>query len=67
MKNFGIFIILLGLGLLIFTTFTSFVKEKSAGIGKTEIVRDLPQEFDWYPLVGIGVMGVGAIVLRKSS
>jgi hypothetical protein len=66
MKRIGIFIILLGIGLIIFTTFTSFTKEKLVDIENTKINKNIPQKFRWYPMLGIGIIGIGALVLHKS-
>jgi len=67
MKITGILILLLGLGLTIFTAFTIFTKEKVVDIGKIEITRDKPHHLNWSPLIGIAVMGVGGAVLWWSS
>jgi hypothetical protein len=67
MKKLGIAIILIGLGLTIFTVFTVFTKEKVVAIGNVEITRDKPHRLNWSPLIGIAVMGVGGIVFWQSS
>jgi hypothetical protein len=67
MKYTGIAILLIGLGLTIFTVFTVFTKEKVVDIGKLEISRDKPHHLDWSPLIGIAVMGIGGVVLWRSS
>jgi hypothetical protein len=67
MKYAGILIIIVGLGLTIFTAFTFFTKEKVVDIGKLEITRDKPHHLNWSPLIGIAVMGIGGLVLWQSS
>jgi hypothetical protein len=67
MKKLGILIIILGLGLTIFTAFTLFTKEKVVDIGKIEITRNKPHRLSWSPLIGIAVMGVGGLVVWQSS
>ena len=42
MKRTSILIILLDIGLIIFTTFTSFIKEKVAELGNTKIIKHIP-------------------------
>jgi hypothetical protein len=66
MKKAGIFIIILGLGLTIFTAITFFTREKVAEIGTVEITRNEPHHLNWSPLIGIAVMGIGGIVLWQS-
>ena len=66
MKTAGIIIIMLGLGLTIFSAFTFFTKEKVVDIGKLEITRDKPHHLSWSPLIGIAVMGAGGLVLWQS-
>jgi hypothetical protein len=67
MKIAGIIIILIGLVLTIFTATTFFTKEKIVDIGKIEITRNKPHHFNWSPLVGIAIMGIGGVVLWKSN
>ncbi len=67
MKKLGITVILIGLGLTIFTVFTVFTKEKVVAVGNVEITRDKPHRLNWSPLIGIAVMGVGGIVFWQSS
>ncbi len=67
MKKLGIIILLLGLGLTIFTTVTYFTKEKVVDIGKVEITRNKPHRLNWSPLIGIAVMGIGGIILWQAS
>jgi hypothetical protein len=67
MKKLAIIILLLGLGLTIFTTVTYFTKEKVVDIGKVEITRNKPHRLKWSPLIGIAVMGIGGIVLWQAS
>jgi len=66
MKNISIFIMLLGLGLTIFTAFTFFTREKVVDFGGIEISKEKPHDLNWSPLVGIAVMGVGAVVFVLS-
>jgi hypothetical protein len=67
MKKVGIIILLIGLGLTIFTTLTVFTKEKIVDIGKVEITRNKPHRVKWSPLIGIAIMGIGGIVLWQAS
>lgn len=67
MKIAGILLIVIGLGLTVFTAFTFFTKEKVVDLGTVEISRNKPHKLDWSPLIGIAVMGVGGIVLWQSN
>jgi len=67
MKKIGIIILLLGLGLTIFTAVTYFTKEKVVDIGKVEITRNKPHHLKWSPLIGIAIMGIGGIVLWQAT
>ncbi|MDP1622639.1 MAG: hypothetical protein Q8M08_09920 [Bacteroidales bacterium] len=67
MKKTGIIIILIGLGLTIFTAFTFFTREKVVDLGAIEITRDKPHNLNWSPLVGIAVMAVGGAFLWQGS
>jgi len=66
MKTTGLIIMLLGLGLTIFTAFTFFTKEKVVDLGSVEITQNKPHHVNWSPLIGIAVMGIGGIVLWQS-
>jgi hypothetical protein len=68
MKKIGIIIIVIGLGLTIFTAFTFFTREKVVDIGKIQITRDEPHHLNWSPLAGIAVMVIGGgMVFWQSS
>jgi hypothetical protein len=67
MKIAGIVIILIGLGLTIFTAVTYFTKEKVVDIGQLEISKEKPRYLNWSPVVGIVVMGVGGVLLWQGS
>jgi hypothetical protein len=67
MKKAGILIIILGLGLTIFTAFTFFTREKVAVIGTVEITRNKPHSLNWNPLIGVAVIGLGGAVLLMSN
>lgn len=67
MKKTGIFIIILGLVLTIFTTVTYFSRERVAKIGDVNITANKRHHLTWSPLVGIVIMGVGGVVLLVSS
>ena len=67
MKSTGTILILLGLGLTIFTGFKFFTKEKVVDLGAVEIVRDKPDHLHWPPALGIFIMGIGSVVLWRAS
>ena len=62
MKKAGIFIMILGLALTIFTAITFFTREKVVDIGDIKITARKPHHFSWSPIIGIAVIGVGGIV-----
>ncbi len=67
MKKAGIVIIILGLILTIFTTVTFFTRERVAKIGDVSITANKRHHFDWSPLTGIAVMGLGGVILLMSA
>jgi hypothetical protein len=67
MKISGIVLIVIGLGLTIFTAFTFFTKEKVVDLGAVEISRNKAHNLDWSPLIGIAIIGVGGTVLWQSN
>jgi divalent metal cation (Fe/Co/Zn/Cd) transporter len=66
MKKAGIFIIILGLALTIFSAVTFFTREKVVDIGSLKITANKAHHFSWSPLIGIAIMGVGGVVVLMS-
>ena len=67
MKATGIVLLIIGLLLTIFTSFKFFTKEEVVDVGKIEITADKGHSVGWSPLIGIGVMVIGGIVLWSGS
>jgi hypothetical protein len=67
MKKAAIAIIIVGLALTIFTALTVFTKEKVVEIGDVKISRNKPHHLSWSPLIGVGVMVFGGILLIVPS
>jgi hypothetical protein len=67
MKKTGIAILIIGLLLTIFTTFNYFTREKVVDLGEVEITANKKHRVAWTPLLGLGVMGVGGVVLLMAS
>jgi hypothetical protein len=67
MKTLGIVIVVIGLGLTIFTTVQFFTKEKVVDLGVVEVTREKPHNISWSPLVGIALMGLGGVLLWQAS
>lgn len=66
MKTIGIIIIVIGLGLSVFSFVTVFTKEKVVDLGKLEITADKPHNLNISPLVGIAVIGLGGVLVWLS-
>jgi len=62
MKKAGIVIIVIGALLTIFTTVTYFSREKVVDLGELEITANKRHNVNWSPLIGVGVMAVGALM-----
>ena len=67
MKKAGIVILIIGLLLTIFTTFNYFTREKVVDLGKVEITANKKNRVAWSPLLGLGVMAVGGVVLLVAA
>jgi hypothetical protein len=67
MKQVGIVLLILGLVLTVFTSFSFFTKEKVVDIGEIKITKDEPDSVNWSPLAGIAVMGIGGALLWQSG
>jgi ABC-type uncharacterized transport system permease subunit len=67
MKKLGIIILLLGLGLTVFSTVSFFTRDKVVTLGKVEITKKVEHRFYISPVIGIAVMGIGAIVFWQTK
>ncbi|MFN6945856.1 MAG: hypothetical protein ACK4ND_12985 [Cytophagaceae bacterium] len=67
MKTIGIIFLVSGIVLMIFTGTTFFTKETIADLGVIEITRNKPNYITWSPIIGIVLMGIGALTLFKAS
>ena len=67
MKAIAIVLIVLGLGLTIFTSVKYFTREKVLEVGKLEVTADKPHYYSWSPFVGIALIGVGGIMLWQAG
>jgi hypothetical protein len=62
MKKAGIFIFVLGVLATIYTGINFFTREKIADLGVVEITGNKAHHFTWSPIVGIGLIIIGAIL-----
>lgn len=67
MKTTGIVLLIVGLLLTIFTSFSFFTKEEVLDVGKVEINADKKHNVNWSPIVGVILMVVGGVVLWQSN
>ena len=66
MKIAGIIIMLIGIGLTIFTAVTFFTKEKVVDLGIIEVTRNQPHYLNWSPFIGLAIMVIGAFVILQA-
>ncbi len=66
MRKIGIFIVLVGLGLIVYSTIIFFTREKVVTLGKVEITREKVHRPEISPLVGICIMGIGGVVFWQT-
>jgi hypothetical protein len=63
MKKAGIVILILGLVLTLVTTVTFFTREKIVDMGEIQISANKRHKLNWSPLIGLGVMAVGGVLM----
>ena len=66
MRIAGILLLIIGLGLTIFTGFTYFTREKVVDIGGISISKDEPHHVNIPLVFSIAAMGVGGVLLLMS-
>lgn len=67
MKTTGIVLLVAGLLLTIYTSFSFFTKEKVIDIGELEVTADKEHKLNWSPIVGIIIMVVGGVITWQGS
>jgi len=63
MKIIGIAIMIIGLGMTIFTAITFFTREKVVDLGVLEVTRDQPHYLNWSPFIGMAIMVIGGFLI----
>lgn len=66
MKITGIFLMLFGLGITIFTAVTLFTQEKVVDLGAIEVTRNQPYYETWSPFIGMAIMVVGGFLILQA-
>jgi hypothetical protein len=66
MKIAGYILLMIGLGMTIFTTISYFTREKIMQIGTVEIRATEPHTIYWSPFIGLAIMVVGAFIVLQS-
>jgi len=67
MKISGIFILIAGLGLTVFTAFSYFTREKVFQVGTVELTQSQPHYLSWSPFIGIAIMVIGAFLILQAK
>jgi hypothetical protein len=63
MKKAGLVILAIGLIITLITGFSFVTKEKVVDLGELEISANKRHNLNWSPLVGVGVMAVGVVLV----
>jgi hypothetical protein len=69
MKNAGIFVIVIGVLMIIYTGFNIITKEKVVDAGPIEINKEKNHPVQWSPIVGVVLVigGIALLVLNKKN
>jgi len=63
MKTIAIVILVVGLLMTVYTGFTYVTEEEVLEVGDLEVTNEEEHTTDWSPMVGVGVMIVGGVLL----
>lgn len=66
MKKAGQIILLVGIVMSIYTTFSFFTKEDAFEIGDVQFSINKLHKVKWPPFIGLMVMGVGGFIIMKA-
>ena len=67
MKKLGIVLVAIGLLMTIITGFKVITKKKVVDLGPVEINKEEKTPIYWSPIVGIVILGTGAVLLLTSK
>jgi hypothetical protein len=69
MKNLGIILLIIGLGMTIYTGFTFVTKKKVVDMGPLEINKEEKHPVSWSPVAGIVCVaaGISLILIGKKK
>ncbi|MGE5382326.1 MAG: hypothetical protein ACM3PX_02725 [Omnitrophica WOR_2 bacterium] len=67
MKTTGIVLLIVGLLLTIYTSFSYFHKKDVLDVGNVKVTANKKENVNWSPIVGVVIMVVGGVVLWQSS
>jgi LPXTG-motif cell wall-anchored protein len=66
MKIAGMIIMVLGLGMTVFTTISYFTREKVLQIGTVELTANQQHNMSWSPFIGLAIMVVGGFLILQA-
>lgn len=66
-KAIGLFIIVVGFAMTIYTGFNFQTRDKLLDFGGIQIMKDKEHTINWSPLIGIGAVIVGSVVFFSGS
>ncbi len=67
MRAGGIILIILGLVLTVYTTFSFFTKDEVLDVGRVEISKKEKHSITWSPVLGIVLLSLGGIMLWRAE
>lgn len=67
MKTAGYVLLVIGLLLTIYTSMTVFTKKTIVDVGPVEVSEKKPHTATWSPLIGIGVMAIGGLLVWQGN
>lgn len=62
-KNFGTFLLVVGILMIVYTGFSYITTEKVIDIGPLEVNADKKHNVSWSPIIGSLILGLAVIIL----
>jgi Na+-transporting NADH:ubiquinone oxidoreductase subunit NqrF len=62
MKKAGLYLMVLGLLLTVFTAVTIFTRKKVVDMGDLKISVNQPHHLNWSPMIGVGIILCGGVI-----
>jgi len=66
-QGLGMFLIVTGIALMIFSGFRFFTPKKVAEVGTLQVTREEPHSISWSPYIGVAAVVIGGVMFLVAA